>query len=234
MGKSDSDAKLLRQGNCGRKLDLSPELGDFVLRSMAANGGCRNDYGLQSSPLKARNHMKANCLHAMLLGVLCQLAFAQSGPASLPLDGDWEGVLVFQGADYHMVLHMNTTPEGKITALLDHTDHEKSSGMPAIGGSFDGSHVILRFNYWKPNSNRDLERKVASYEATVNPSSSEMSGVWTQEGSWPVNFKRLTWRAKISKPAHPPFSTAIGRAWRRRGEVSNSTLSFISTTPRTA
>ncbi len=149
--------------------------------------------------------MKANSLRAMLLGcgLLCHLAFAQSGPTSFPLDGDWEGVLVFQGTDYHMVLHMNTTPEGKMTTLLDHTDHEKTSGMPAIGGSFDGSHLILRFNYWKPNSNRDLERKIASYDATVNPSRSEMSGVWTQEGSWPVNFKRLTWQAKISKTAPP-------------------------------
>ncbi|HET6169588.1 MAG TPA: hypothetical protein VFE01_05370, partial [Terracidiphilus sp.] len=61
----------------------------------------------------------------------------------------------------------------------------------------------LRFFYWKPNSNRDLEYKVASYEATVNPSSSEMTGVWTQEGTGPLNFKRLTWQAKVPKLAPP-------------------------------
>ena len=149
--------------------------------------------------------MKAIFLRAMLLGLglLCHLARAQSGPATFPLAGDWEGVLVYQGTDYHMVLHMNTTPEGKMTTLLDHTDHEKISGIPAIGGSFDGSHLVLQFNYWKPNSNRDLELRVATYEATVNASGSAMIGVWTQEGSWPVNFKSMTWQAKVPKPAPP-------------------------------
>jgi hypothetical protein len=89
-----------------------------------------------------------------------------------------------------------------MTALLDYAD-KKISGNPAIGGSFDGSHLILRFSYWKPNSNGDLERKVASYEAAVNPSGSEMTGTWMQEGLWPLNFKRLTWQAKVPKPAPP-------------------------------
>jgi len=35
------------------------------------------------------------------------------------------------------------------------------------------------------------------------PSGSEMTGVWTQEGSWPLNLKRVTWQAKIPKPAPP-------------------------------
>ncbi len=107
---------------------------------------------------------------------------------------------MFQGKVNHVVLHMNTTPEGKMTALLDNTD-QKFSGDPAIGGSFDGSHLILRFFYWKPNGDRDLEEKFATYDATVNPSNSELTGVLTQEGSWPLNFKRLTWQAKVPKPA---------------------------------
>jgi len=148
--------------------------------------------------------MKAIFLPAMLLGwgLLPHLACAQSGSATFPLAGDWDGVLVFQGTAYHLVLHMNTTPEGKMTALLDHID-QNISGVPAIGGSFDGSRLILRFSYWKPNSNRDLESRVASYEATVNASNSEMTGVWTQEGSFPLNFKRLTWQAKNPKSAPP-------------------------------
>jgi hypothetical protein len=89
-----------------------------------------------------------------------------------------------------------------MTALLDHIDL-KISGVPASSGSFDGSRLILRFSYWKPNSNGDLERRVASFEATVNASGAEMTGVWTQEGSWPLTFKRLTWQARIPKPAPP-------------------------------
>jgi hypothetical protein len=30
-----------------------------------------------------------------------------------------------------------------------------------------------------------------------------MTGVWKLEGSWPLNFKRLTWQAKNPKPAPP-------------------------------
>lgn len=148
--------------------------------------------------------MKALHLCAMLLGwgLRLPLASAQSDPATFPLAGDWDGVFVFQGAVQHLVLHMNTTPEGKMTALLDHID-QKISGDPAIGGSFDGSRLILRFFYWKPNSNRDLEYKVASYEATINATNDEMTGVWTQEGSWPLNFKRVTWQERVLKPAPP-------------------------------
>ena len=148
--------------------------------------------------------MKAIFLPAVLLGwgLLSPLASAQSGPATFPLAGDWDGVLVVQGTAAHLVLHMNTTPEGKMTALLDNVD-SKVSGVPAIGGSFDGNRLVLRFFYWKPNSDGDLEYKVSSYEGTVDASNAEMNGVWTQEGAFPLNFKRMTWQAKTPKPAPP-------------------------------
>jgi len=148
--------------------------------------------------------MKAFFLRAMLLAwaLLPRLAAAQSSPPAFPLAGDWDGVLVSQGVTTHLVLHMSTTPEGKMKALIDDIDRNLT-GEPAIGGSFDGSRLVLHFAYWKPNANRDLEEKVASYEATVNPSGSQMTGVWTQEGSAPLNFKRLTWQAKNPRPAPP-------------------------------
>jgi hypothetical protein len=148
--------------------------------------------------------MKANLLCTILLGLglLSSPAVAQSAPPAFPLAGDWDGVITLNGAVYHLLLHMNSTPEGKMTALLDLVD-QKISGMPAIGGSFDGTHLTLRFFYWKPNNAGDFEEKVSSYEATVNASSSEMTGVWTQEGSFPLNLKRLTWQVKTPKPAPP-------------------------------
>jgi hypothetical protein len=148
--------------------------------------------------------MKVIFLRAMLLGwgLLSPLAISQSGPATFPLAGDWDGVLVLLGTVHHLVLHMNTTPEGKMTALLDDID-QNIFGFPATGGSFDGSHLILRFFYWKNNGTDVLVERFAPYEATVNASNSEMTGVWTQEGSWPLNFKRITWQAKIPKPAPP-------------------------------
>jgi hypothetical protein len=170
--------------------------------------------------------MKAIFLRAMLLGcgLLSPLVSAQSGPGTFPLAGDWEGIITVQGSVHHLVLHMNTTPEGKMTALLDLIDL-KTFGMPATGGSFDGSHLILRFGYWKNNGTNVLEERFAPYEATVNASSSEMTGVWTQEGSWPLNFKRITWQAKIPKPAPPTIFDGdwVGIEYERPG----NTIHFI-------
>ncbi len=149
--------------------------------------------------------MKGMLLGAMLFGgaALRLGAAAQSGPPVFPLAGDWQGVMEIKGTVDHLLLHMNTTPEGKMTALVDYVDRSVE-GVPAIGGSFDGSRLVLRFFYWKPSpEGGHLDYKVSSYEATVSPSGDGMTGVWTQEGSWPLNFKRLTWQARNPKPAPP-------------------------------
>ncbi len=148
--------------------------------------------------------MKPIFLCPMLLGwgLLAPLAGAQSGPEPFPLAGDWEGALVDKGTTHHVVLHMSTTPEGKMTVLMDDNDL-KITGVPPIGGSFDGIRLMLRFTYWKPNSSGDYVAQVATYEATVNATNSEMTGAWTQEGTFPLNLKRVTWEAKIPKPAPP-------------------------------
>ncbi|MGB8260284.1 MAG: hypothetical protein WCE75_08025 [Terracidiphilus sp.] len=151
-------------------------------------------------------------LRAMVFGwaVLPLAASAQTGPDVFPLAGDWQGVMEAKGAVDHLILHMNTTPEGKITALVDFVDRT-IEGVPAIGGSFDGTRLVLRFFYWKPSPAGDhLDYKVSSYEATVSPSGDGMTGVWNQEGSFPLNFKRLTWQARNPKPAKP---TAFDGDW---------------------
>jgi hypothetical protein len=154
---------------------------------------------------EASKRMKAEFLGALLLGTafLSPLAAAQSAPAVFPLAGDWDGAYTAQGVVHHLVLHMNATPEGKMTALLDDVDL-KISGDPAIGGSFDGTHLILRFFYFKPNSSTGaLDYKVASYEANVDAATSAMTGLWNQEGSVPLNFRRMTRQARVPKPAPP-------------------------------
>lgn len=145
---------------------------------------------------------KLLCALAIMCGLLSVAARPQSEPAEFPLAGDWDGTWESQGIVHHLTLHMNSTPAGKMTALLDLVE-EKIGGMPAIGGSFDGTHLVLRFFYWKPSSSGDLEYKVSTYEAIVNESASEMTGVWKQEDTRQVNFKRATWHAKIPKPAPP-------------------------------
>lgn len=128
----------------------------------------------------------------------------QSSPPTFPLAGDWQGDLQIKGVVHHLVLHINTIAEGKMTALEDFPD-ENFYGWPAIGGAFDGSHLTLRFAQWKFNSEGTAAYpSVYSYEATVSPSGAELTGVLKDhEESWPLNYKRLTWQIKTPKPAPP-------------------------------
>jgi len=143
-------------------------------------------------------------------GVLPLAASAQSGPLVFPLAGDWQGSREVKGTVEHLTLHLNTTPKGKMTALLDFVD-QGIEGVPAIGGSFDGSRLVLRFFYWKPNPEKNqLDYMVSSYEATVSPTGDNMTGVWNQEGAFSLNFKRLTWQVRNPKPAQP---TAFDGNW---------------------
>ena len=91
-----------------------------------------------------------------------------------------------------------------MTVLEDFPD-ENAYGWPAIGGSFDGSHLTLRFKTYELNKEGTAAYpSVYSYEATVNPSGTEMTGVLKeQDESWPLNCKRLTRQVKTPKPAPP-------------------------------
>jgi hypothetical protein len=150
--------------------------------------------------------MKALILAALLSGWAVQPlpGQSQSGPPAFPLTGDWHGDLQIKGVVHHLVLHLDTNAEGKMTALEDFPD-ENAYGWPAIGGSFDGSHLTLRFKDWKLNKEGTAAYPaVYSYEATVNPAGTEMTGVVKElEESWPLNYKRLTWQIKTPKPAPP-------------------------------
>ena len=150
--------------------------------------------------------MKSLILVALLYGcALCPLqGQSQSSPQSFPLTGEWEGVLQIKGVVHHLVLHFDTNAEGKMTVLEDFPD-ENAYGWPAIGGSFVGSHLTLRFKTYELNKEGTAAYPfVYSYEAAVSPSGTEMTGVVKmKEESWPLNFKRLTWQIKTPKPAPP-------------------------------
>ena len=114
------------------------------------------------------------------------------------------GRLGVSGSVRHLVLHMNTTPDrGKDDGFIGrHRPEDRCRSRHRC--SFDGSRLILRFLNWKPNAKGNfLEYKVASCKATVGASGTGLTGVWTQEGSWPLNFNHLIWPARNPKPAPP-------------------------------
>ncbi len=117
-------------------------------------------------------------------------------------------------------------------ASYEHNTRRKDDGTPGLYRPEDFWRSCNRWFvrrqssdpsilYWKPNSNRDLEYRVASYEATVNESNCEMTGVSTQEGSWPLNFKRMTWQAKIPKGPGHGFRRRLGGRGRRGTRPQN-------------
>lgn len=150
--------------------------------------------------------MKSRILALLLsLSALHPLpAHTQPTPPPFPLAGDWQGDLEIKGVVHHLILHINTNSEGKMTALEDFPD-ENAYGWPAIGGAFDGTHLTLRFATWTLNAEGTAAYpSVYSYIATVSPSGTELTGVIKDpKESWPLNCKRLTWQIKTPKPAPP-------------------------------
>ena len=150
-------------------------------------------------------------MKALILAVLLSLSAihplpgqSQSSPPAFPLTGDWQGDLQINGTVYHLLLHLSTTAEGKMAALFDEPDNNQF-GWPAMGGSFDGSHLVLRFPQYKLNEKGTAAYPtVITYRGTVSPSGAELTGI-IQEGedSWPLTYKRLTDSIRTPKPAPP-------------------------------
>jgi hypothetical protein len=76
-----------------------------------------------------------------------------------------------------------------------------------------------------------LEEQLAPYEATVNVSGDEMTGVWKLDGLWPLNLKRLTWEARNPKPAPPSIFDGdwVGIEYERKDHLLHYTLHISNT-----
>jgi hypothetical protein len=177
--------------------------------------------------------MKSLLLAALLFGWALHPLPGQSQPSqpAFPLAGDWQGDLQIKGEVHHLILHLNTNAEGKMTALEDFPD-ENFFGWPAIGGSFDGSHLTLRFKTYKLNKEGTAAYPSRySYEATVNPSGTELTGiVKDHEESWPLNYKRLTWQIKTPKPAPPTPADGDWAGFEDWGTIKAKKIFHISNT----
>jgi hypothetical protein len=96
----------------------------------------------------------------------------------IPIGGDWEGKLSADGRQLNFVLHLNTTTYTRLEGTLDNVDQ-----------SLNGTRI-------KPITFKDNVLKFtvdsihSSYVGKLSDDRNEIEGVWTQDHSFPLIFRR--------------------------------------------
>ena len=106
--------------------------------------------------------------------------------AQAQLAGDWEGGFTTHGRQLHFVLHITAQKDGTLTASLD-VPEVNPHGMQASVVSFKDSRLSFV-----------VEAVHGSYEGTVNPNATEITGAWSESDSIGLDFKR---KPKDAPPA---------------------------------
>jgi len=114
--------------------------------------------------------------------------------------GDWLGTLKpLPGAELRLVLHITEGGDGSLKATLDSVD-QAVNGIPVTSITLKDSKLNLT-----------LESIHGTYQGTVNPDATEITGTWSQVQPLPLDFKRMTTPIKTEhKPAKP---SDIDGAW---------------------
>ncbi len=112
---------------------------------------------------------------ASALVLACALAAEAGAPAETaktqPVVGTWQGTLPSgMGGQIRVVLKVQQTPEGTLSATMDSPD-QNATGIPVAKISFEGQKMTL-----------DVAAVAGSYEGTLDPRKNEISGTWKQSG----------------------------------------------------
>jgi pimeloyl-ACP methyl ester carboxylesterase len=132
---------------------------------------------------------------AILLALVASPALSQD-PARVV--GDWTGALQVGAMKLRLVLHITRGADGVLRATMDSID-QNALGIPIDDITFDGT--VLR---------AELRGIRASYEATVDPTATTLTGNWKQSGtSLPLVMARTDDAASLlpKRPQEPkpPF-----------------------------
>ena len=93
------------------------------------------------------------------------------------LTGDWQGTLAAGGANLRLVLHVSKAADGSLKANLDSVD--QGVNIPVNSVTFKDSRLSL-----------SLEMIHGSYEGKISTDGNVISGTWTQDQPFPLDFKR--------------------------------------------
>ncbi len=121
---------------------------------------------------------RAQALTTPTLALPVLVAAQAASPESKSIAGDWNGELNVQNTKLRLVLHIKKNLDGTFAATLDSLD-QNANGIPVSSVSQKGTDVKL-----------DLKGIGASYQGTLNPAGTEITGEWNQGGNLPLIFKR--------------------------------------------
>ena len=114
-------------------------------------------------------------------------ASAQAG-----IEGLWGGTLDV-GVKLRLVLKISRTADGKLKATVDSVD-QAANDLPVDTISFQDG--ILKF---------EMKRLLASYVGTLSKDGTQLTGQFTQNGPFPLDFKRITSTSELElkRPQNP-------------------------------
>jgi hypothetical protein len=101
---------------------------------------------------------------SILFAVLCAASFSVAQPSNGKPTGDYAGML----GPYHIKLHLNTAPDGSLTATVDSPD-ANIFGMPCANFSLNGP--ALSFN---------VPMVKGTWSGMVSGDGSTLTGMWMQ------------------------------------------------------
>jgi len=110
--------------------------------------------------------------------------------------GTWQGTLKIQTMELRVVFHLQTDSTGVMKATLDSPD-QGAKGIPIDNVAMRKDSLILTINAIG-----------GSYEGTVEPGDSVITGTWKQRGaSLPLDLHRIESVAEVRRPQEPkpPF-----------------------------
>lgn len=110
--------------------------------------------------------------------------------------GDWLGVLRPGPATLRLALHVEETPDGTLSAVLDSVD--QGAVIPVDSVTLEEAGRVRL----------ELKRIGGRFEGTMNEDGSAMEGTWHQGGrQLPLTFHRLAERFALKRPQEPegPF-----------------------------
>ncbi len=125
--------------------------------------------------------------------ILAALAIsAAHGGYAQDIAGDWRGTLKAGGAEYHLILHVSKTSDGRLVASLDSVD-QGATGIPVTSISLQDSKLDL-----------SLDSIHAAYTGKVNEGTTAIIGTWTQGQALPLDFERGATPVNMDRPAVKP------------------------------
>lgn len=133
-----------------------------------------------------------------VMSLLALLLASRAGAQPPEMAGDWQGTLKAGAAELRLVLHVARSADGTLAATMDSPD-QGVRGLPVSALTLKDGRLTFK-----------VENVRGTYDGTLSPSGTEVTGTWSQGQALPLAFTR---RAAQRADAPPPTPSDIDAAW---------------------